>query len=180
MSIADDIRRVHDPREGILKGGRSILLRDIFQKAKKDMPNIDYKQYKAIIYAMVSDFTNRLLHGEVVNLPKGLGAFVVKFAENSAHFDIDGKLRTTYPVNWNATVQLWAEDPEAREKKTKIFSTDRKKSYYLCYYRYKRGNFLLNRNVQFKPYRKTKYMITEYAETHDEACYFKKKRIHER
>lgn len=41
-----------------------------------------------------------------------------------SHFFRDGKLIPVKPVNWNATLKLWEEDQESREKKRLVYFTD--------------------------------------------------------
>ncbi len=64
-------------------------------------------------------------------LPEQLGDLMMLKRQNRAVYK-DGKLKITYPVNWEATLQLWFEDPEARENKTVVRHTSKYKPCY-CY-----------------------------------------------
>ena len=65
-----------------------------------------------------------------INFPEFLGEVILLKKSNSAVIR-NNQLRVTYPVNWEATLQLWFEDKEARENKTLIRHTNKYKT---CYY----------------------------------------------
>ena len=66
----------------------------------------------------------RLLSGEVVKFPSRMGAIEVRKYERGAKL-VDGKLKINYPVDWDSTLKLWAEDEEAYKNKTLIRFEDK-------------------------------------------------------
>ena len=78
----------------------------------------EYQYYKLI--RTVNEYLVDLLFKNArVELPNRLGELVIMNNEPRVYFK-DGKLKTNRPINWDATIRLWFEDPEAEKKKTLI------------------------------------------------------------
>lgn len=64
---------------------------------------------------------NKLIAGEValghtVNFPSRMGTLELRKFQPSARF-VNGKLRVSYPIDWDKTLRLWFTDKEAKEEK---------------------------------------------------------------
>lgn len=95
-----------------------------FKEYKKLHPESELtkEQYKLIAYGFgekVSRFITS--SGKRFKLPHGIGEVSIKKRKKSASRLIeDGTFRDTRPMDMGATMKLWANDKEAREKKTII------------------------------------------------------------
>ena len=88
-------------------------------------------QWYRMIQIMHNYFKDKLLHGESVQLPCRMGALELRKFEAAVHLTEDGRIRTTKPVNWDATLELWYNDPEAMANKTLIrFDVKEKYKFY--------------------------------------------------
>lgn len=76
-------------------------------------------QYYTLIRAVNEYLVELLFKNKIVEFPDRLGQLVIQKRNTTVTFK-DGKLRTNRPVNWDATIRLWFEDPEAEKKKTLI------------------------------------------------------------
>lgn len=101
---------------------------------------------------------NKLLAGEIakgntVHLPCRMGRIELTKIKKGAYIK-DGKVVNHNPVDWKQTLDLWYEDPEARESKILIRRRDR----YTYRVRYRKGKanygnksfyeFTLNRSIR--------------------------------
>lgn len=78
----------------------------------------EYQYYKLI--RTVNEYLVDLLFSNArVELPDGLGELLVLNKPAKVSFK-DGKLITNRPVNWDATLRLWFEDPQAEKNKTLV------------------------------------------------------------
>ena len=63
-----------------------------------------------------------------------MGKLELRKHERGASF-VDGKLRITYPIDWDSTLRLWYEDKQAHENKTLLRDED-KYTYRIKYNKY--------------------------------------------
>lgn len=78
----------------------------------------EYQYYKLI--RTVNEYLVDLLFSNArVELPDGLGELLILNKPAKVSFK-DGKLITNRPVNWDATLRLWFEDPQAEKNKTLV------------------------------------------------------------
>lgn len=91
--------------------------------------------------------------GKSVDFPYKLGHLELRKTTAGVSFK-DGKLRITYPIDWDSTLRLWFEDTEAREKKT-LVRFESKDLFHVRYCKYKARyknmsyyQFNLNRSVR--------------------------------
>lgn len=73
-------------------------------------------QYLKIIRLINNQLRTKLINGEDVLLPERMGRLELRKSIPTIKFE-NGKLKTTLPVNWNATLKLWYENPISKEKK---------------------------------------------------------------
>lgn len=90
------------------------------------------KEYYAIIEAMNTLFKEEISYGNDFVLPFGMGLIGLKKVKTAAYMD-KGKLKVTYPIDWNKTLHLWYEDEEALNNKILVRNTDIKYSFKAMY-----------------------------------------------
>lgn len=78
-------------------------------------------------YSIVREVNQLLAHeasqGRTIIFPSRMGALELRKRQAGAVYD-HGKLRVSYPVDWDATLRLWFQDPEAKESKLLIRTED--------------------------------------------------------
>lgn len=74
-------------------------------------------EFYAVVRGVNNMFAQELSMGNTVVLPERMGKLELRKHEVGVSI-VDGKLKNTYPVNWDETVRLWYEDEEARKNKT--------------------------------------------------------------
>lgn len=82
-----------------------------------------------------------------------MGTLELRKFQPSAKF-VDGKLKVTYPIDWDSTLKLWFTDPEAKENKI-LVRLEEKEVYRIKYCKFKANyenksfyEFTLNKNVR--------------------------------
>lgn len=80
-------------------------------------------EFYGIIRKMNSLLAQEIGEGRPVVFPSHMGKLEIRKFNPTAFFK-DGKLKLTYPVNWDETLKLWFTDDEARAKKILIRFTD--------------------------------------------------------
>lgn len=73
-------------------------------------------EFYTIIRSVNNLLARKIGEGKSVVLPYQMGKLEIRKFNPSASF-VDGKLKLTYPVNWDETLRLWFVDEEARTKK---------------------------------------------------------------
>lgn len=69
--------------------------------------------------------------GNEVHFPHGMGTLELRKIERGVSI-VDGKLKNTYPINWEETLKLWYKDNEAKASKTLV----RNESKYIYHIKY--------------------------------------------
>ena len=114
-----DIKKVSNERHH--KVNNSYGSKDAFHYYRKIKPN-DSKyvltdcQYLKIIRLINDELRKSLIEGKDVLLPERMGRLELRKSKNSIKF-VDGKLKTNLPVNWDATLKLWYNNPFSKNKK---------------------------------------------------------------
>lgn len=119
-------------RKKILKVGQherakvrnSIGVYDIYKKIRKNKwYDIGRPLKEHEFYSIIRGVNNLLAveigNGNTITLPSRMGCLELRKMQRGAYMK-DGKLRISYPVDWDATLRLWFTDKEAKEKKTLI------------------------------------------------------------
>lgn len=76
-------------------------------------------QYYKLIRTVNEYLVDILFKNAQVIFPNKLGELAI--IKTPAKVTIqDGKIKTNRPINWDATIRLWFEDPEAEKKKTLV------------------------------------------------------------
>lgn len=122
MQFEDFIKSVKKVKnERHHKVSNSYGTKDAFHYYRKIRPN-DNKyvltdcQYLKIIRTINNHLRDRLIRGEDVILPERMGTLEIRKSTNKLGFK-DGQLVIKYPVNWEATLKLWYDNPQCKAKK---------------------------------------------------------------
>ena len=73
-------------------------------------------QYLSIIRSINNHLRDYIINGNDVLLPEKMGRLELRKIANTIRF-VDGKLKTNLPVNWDATLKLWFDNPISKQKK---------------------------------------------------------------
>lgn len=97
---------------------------DIYKLIRKNKwYNIGRPLTEKEFYSIIREINKRLAvniaNGESIAFPEHMGTLELRKFPRGVSI-VNGKLKNTYPVDWRATNQLWAEDEEERNKKTLI------------------------------------------------------------
>ena len=80
-----------------------------------------YKKFSSILNDINQAFADEFAEtGYEIKFPKRMGMMCISKKKGKSWINADGKVRTNRPVNYKATKELWAKDPEAAAKKTLI------------------------------------------------------------
>ena len=74
-------------------------------------------EFYSIVRGVNMILTDAIAEGKPVTFPERMGALELRKRPKGVSI-VDGKLKITYPVDWNSTLKLWFEDEEERKKKT--------------------------------------------------------------
>lgn len=171
------IKKGNHPKQYRIRNSLGVY--DAYKYYRKNKPDskefiLSESQYFSIIRKINLLLVESLLQGNDVKLPKSMGTIEIRKYERRVRIGKDGKVYTNLPVNWDATLQLWYEDPEAyrdrilvRIEEPEIFkvyynresATFNNKSYY---------EFVFNRDLKIRLKQKIK-------QGHIDAPYLKKK-----
>lgn len=104
---------------------------------------ITEKEFYAVIRGINRLLAEKISNGETVKFPYRMGSLELRKYQVGVSFK-DGKLHNTYPINWNKTLHLWYENPEAHRKKILL----RDENPWMYNIRYNKCNAVYN-NKQF-------------------------------
>lgn len=114
-----DIKKVNNERHH--KVTNSYGSKDAFHYYRKIRPN-DSKyvltdcQYLRIIREINDQLRLSLIEGKDILLPEKMGRLELRKQTNKVYFK-NGELKITKPVDWNATLKLWYDNPISKNKK---------------------------------------------------------------
>lgn len=77
------------------------------------------KEFYAIVRQINNILADNIAIGNTIHLPCKMGKLELRKEQRGVYFH-DGKMKVTYPIDWQATLKLWFEDEEAREQKLLI------------------------------------------------------------
>lgn len=81
-------------------------------------------EFYSIIRKVNDIFADEVSKGETVVFPSRMGKLELRKSERGVSI-VGGKLKVTYPVDWEGTLRLWYEDEEARRNKTLLRNENR-------------------------------------------------------
>lgn len=110
-------------------------------------------EFYSIIRGVNNYLAKEIINGNSVDFPYKMGTLELRKKERGVSI-VNGKLKITYPVNWDETIKLWFEDEQARKDKT-LLRDEQKFVYRVKYNKYKANyenksfyEFALNRKIK--------------------------------
>ena len=89
------------------------------------------QEFYSIVREINKLLAQNITQGDSVTFPHKMGKLELRKFEQGVSI-VDGKLKNTYPINWEETLRLWYENEEAR--KNKILLRDENKYIYRVRY----------------------------------------------
>lgn len=114
-----DVKQVKNNRKH--KVSNSYGSKDAYKYYRKIRPKeskyvLTDSEYLKIIRSINNILREYLIEGRDIILPEKMGRLELRKRNNTIKF-IDGKIKTNLPVNWDATLKLWYENPICRQNK---------------------------------------------------------------
>lgn len=110
-------------------------------------------QFQQIVRQVNTLLAYEIMEGNEVVFPQKMGSIELRTLQARPTIE-DGKLRISYPVNWDETLKLWYEDSEAYNNKILVYF-DNPKGFKLVYNRAKANynnksfyQFSVNRDIK--------------------------------
>lgn len=109
---------------------------DYYKYYRKNKPKdkkfiLTEKQYYAFFRRVNQLLAEDFISSNVLEFPYRLGKLELLQKKNRAYF-VDGKLKISRSINWDATLRLWYEDKDCYNKKTLVY--DDKQTSLLIHY----------------------------------------------
>lgn len=115
-------------------------------------------EFYSIIRKVNNYLAESLYGGNIVIFPHRMGSLRV-YRKKSAAKIIDGKLRITNPINWDATLSLWFRDKEAMKNKTLVRYMN--KCFYFIIYSKKNAVY---KNIGFYSMQINRFLLKELSD----------------
>ena len=81
------------------------------------------KEFYAIIRDVNNILASYITKGKPITFPEKMGILELRKRQKGASL-VDGKLKITYPIDWDSTLKLWYADEEAKKNKTLLRFTE--------------------------------------------------------
>lgn len=113
--------------------------RDAFHWVRKNRwEALDGRHCDKLLYSQIVSEVNRilseqLLEGHMIEFPYQMGFLVLNKTPNKVYME-DGKVKTTYNINWKRTLEYWYENPEAGNTHIPLKWVQKNK-YFIRYYK---------------------------------------------
>jgi len=123
MSLSEfrkEILKVDKPRKTTINNSYGVY--DAYKYYRKNKPKdpkyiLSESQYFAIVRQTNLLLAQELLEQKDIVFPYSMGRLEVRKSTPKVYIE-DGKVKSTYPIDWDGTLKLWYEDQESRESKT--------------------------------------------------------------
>lgn len=151
-----DIQKASTPKKAKVRNSWGVY--DAYKHIRKNQwydigrPLKEHEFY-SIIRGVNNHLAAELSKGNEVHFPSRMGALELRKIQRGVSI-VEGKLRNTYPIDWEETLRLWFEDQEQRAAKTLV----RKESEYVYHVKYNKHDanyenqcfyeFSLNRTIK--------------------------------
>lgn len=115
-----EVLKVDKPRKTSISNSWGVY--DAFKYYRKNKPKdkkyiLSESQYFAIVRRVNLLLAEELLNQKDIVFPYSMGRLEVRKSIPKAYIE-NGKIKSTYPIDWDGTIRLWYEDQESRKKKT--------------------------------------------------------------
>ena len=130
MSLSEfrkEILKVDQPRKTTINNSYGVY--DAYKYYRKNKPKdpkyiLSESQYFAIVRQINLLLVQDLLEQKDIIFPYSMGRLEVRKSIPKVYIE-DGKVKSTYPIDWDGTLKLWYEDQESRENKTILKKKER-------------------------------------------------------
>lgn len=130
MSLSEfrkEILKVDKPRKTTINNSYGVY--DAYKYYRKNKPKdpkyiLSESQYFAIVRQINLLLVQELLEQKDIIFPYSMGRLEVRKSIPKVYIE-DGKVKSTYPIDWDGTLKLWYEDQESRENKTILKKKER-------------------------------------------------------
>ena len=147
----EKVLRLHDTRIHKITGSLGVY--DAYKYIRKNEwfdigRPLKEKEFYSIIRKVNKALAAYLIMGGEIRLPHKLGTLEIRKRPTKVAI-VEGKLVTTLPVNWDATLKLWQEDEESYKNKTLVrLEND---EVFKVYYNKKNANYNNKSFYEFRP-----------------------------
>lgn len=77
-------------------------------------------EFYSIIRGVNNLLAKEISNGNSIKFPSKMGSLELRKLQRGAYINKEGKLKVSYPIDWNSTLKLWFTDPEAKKEKILI------------------------------------------------------------
>lgn len=156
-----DVKKVKGNRVHKVTGSLGVY--DAFKWYRKNKPKdkkfiLTQSQYLHIIRTVNLLLREELLKGNDIVLPCKMGTLELRRWE-AAFKKENGKIKTNLPIDWQATLKLWYEDPDCHKRKQLVKSNVPK--IFKIYYNRAKANYNNKSFYQFTPNRELKLLLKQ-------------------
>lgn len=114
------VLKVDQPRKTSIKNSYGVY--DAYKYYRKNKPKakeyiISESQYFSIIRTLNLLLCQELLNQKDIIFPLAMGRIEVRKYTPEVKIDENGKIKTSYPIDWDSTIRLWHEDNLSRREK---------------------------------------------------------------
>lgn len=132
-------------------------------------------EYFKIIRTVNNKLKDQLLQGNDVTLPERMGKLEVRKTNRGISLS-NGKVKCSYPINWDKTLKLWYEDEEAYNDR--VLVREESKDVYLIYYNKYNANYNNKSYYQFSTNRDLKVKLKEQIKNNKIDAYLYGKKLY--
>lgn len=116
--FSSELRKTREPK--LAKVRNSYGVYDAYKAIRKNKwfdigRPLKEKEFYSIIRGVNDLLAEEIAKGNEVIFPSRMGKLELRKIKAGVSL-VDGKLRNTYPINWEETIKLWFEDKEAKDK----------------------------------------------------------------
>lgn len=116
----NDIIKRNGPKQFKVKNSFGVY--DAYKKIRKNKwydigKPLKEHEFYSIVREVNKLLADEIANGNTVTFPSRMGVLELRKLKRGVGI-VDGKLKVTYPINWDETLRLWFEDEEARKNKT--------------------------------------------------------------
>lgn len=166
MPTIDEIKKVRGPRA---KRAKAFPRRKLYEDSLPRLPEgMGYMAWRRLVRMINEEMVEDLLAGKVVKLPHRMGSLSIRRKDRKVKMGDDGKPYVNTPIDWGATVRLWAEDADARSRKTLLHHESR--HVYAVLWTKDNISYLSENRITFRVARPVKLRIKERLKDDDIDC----------
>ena len=170
-----EVRRLNDTR--VHKVTNSIGVYDAYKYIRKQKwfdigRPLKEGEFYRIIRKINEYLADELSRGKEINLPYRMGTLEIRKRPTRISI-VDGKLVTTLPIDWDATLKLWYEDKESFDNKTLVRLEN--EEVFKVYYNKKEANYNNKSFYEFRPNREIQRSLTTHIKEGKLDAYLLKK-----